>query len=190
MIHISKLPFNQQSAINGNLHQDQPVFVISGCCEPAHSSPEQFEALGLEYQKNVNEFDYDYWGDADPLTEKERNYIEEDGVSFDCISEEYAYFSTNSVVLFKGKKYLFPNVEVDFNENVSDEQAAKNIKKALEQATAIASKLDSRKGVFDVAILENVGDFHVVGVLIPFEAAFKAASTFDKYKKWLEYIYS
>ena len=168
-----------------------PIFIISGCCEPAHGSPEIFKSLGLAFDESPEyTASYPNWGFNYPLTKDESKFIGEDYANGPHGGLAIAY-----AVLYKNKKWFAPLIEMcylegkRFSEGSYGGTAFKTSAEALAAGVELANKLEPRLQAIggEVAVIEHVEeDRHDVLLLIPVEYPIQQGFDYDQWKTFLE----
>jgi hypothetical protein len=95
----------------------EPIYLTNGCCENAHGSPEVFESLGLPagyWNSGLAKIEATSGPENDwyPLTPAESQFVWEDYSKgpFGGLLMSYS-------MLFNGRKWFAPSVEICFAEN-------------------------------------------------------------------------
>ena len=178
------------------MQETTPVFLTSGCCESAHGSIELFRRLKLRHgwfntangsltSKEPQEpTEEDFY----PLTPPEDQYIGEDYANGPYGGIVMAY-----TVLYKGKKWLAPTIQVCwlsgvFSEDSYGGEVAKDYEISIKAAEALEMALRPKMEVIggDVVLLkDDEEDRHSVMMLFPPDFAIKQAKNFEEWKKFL-----
>lgn len=138
---------------------EEPAYMTNACCEVASVTQADLDDLGLTYGS--------YEGEFYPLTDAEAQYIAEDVV--DGADGKYGAMTGYSV-LYRGKKYLMPSIEImngpDDNFPFASREEVR--RDARSYAERIKPKVLNMGG--HVLIEESYDDRFIVQILVPFES--------------------
>jgi hypothetical protein len=176
----------------------EPIYMTNGCLEVAHASPEVFEALGLRgaylywnQQAGRTEdgpVDGDHWY---PLTREENEFVAED-----MTEGPFGGLITAYTLLYKGRKWFAPSVEVCHIEGrvFSRESYGGSLYETRDEALAAANRFadairpSAEKLGGEVYVDPDTGDDrHTVNLLFPTDVV---VATFKDYDEWKQHLNS